>query len=243
MAIEFERACALVERESGALAAAAAAVPAATRVPSCPDWTMGDLVAHHVRVLLWWAAVVRDATPAAPPAQRPEQPDEPAGWYQNAIDELITALRDAGPDGPSWTWWGEPRTAAAVARHQVQEAMVHRWDAETAAGRTPGSFPEDAALDGVEEYLVTMLSDATGPVGGLVAVTATGAGGSGRWVVDGRGERPVVLGGDVPEVDVELRAAAGDLVLALYGRVPMTALQVTGDAALADRFLAAADTT
>lgn len=244
MAIELERACALIQVEGAALAAAAASVPPLTPVPSCPDWTMVELVEHHVSVMLFWANVVRDGRPDEPPAERPELPDEPASWYQNALDELVTELRAAGPDSPAWTWWGEPRTAGAIARHQVQEAMVHRWDAETAAGRAPGAFAADAALDGVDEFLSTVLVASEGPsLGGVVALAAAdGDRVERRWVVDGRGDRPV-MGDDGLDADAELRGEPRALVLALYRRVPMTALRVTGDVDRAERFLSYADLT
>ena len=35
---------------------------------------------------------------------------------------------------PAWVWWRDDRTVGAIARHQVQEAAVHRWDAQSAVG-------------------------------------------------------------------------------------------------------------
>ena len=43
-----------IERESAAFVAAAAAVDADAPVPSCPDWTVDDLL-RHVGIVQRWA--------------------------------------------------------------------------------------------------------------------------------------------------------------------------------------------
>ena len=49
------------------------------------------------------------------------------------------------------SWWPEsaaPLTVVTVARHQVQEAAVHAWDAQSADGK-PEPIPAAAAVDAV----------------------------------------------------------------------------------------------
>ena len=83
------------------------------------------------------------------------------------------ALRDAGPDAPCWAWWAgsdAPLTAGAVARHQVQEAAVHAYDAQEAIGK-PEPLPAAVAVDGVGEFLAVGL----GSLGRLAAPPGPGA--------------------------------------------------------------------
>lgn len=54
----FEDQLSYVDDRSAALRAAAAAAGTGARVPSCPDWSVADLVAHLGAVHLFWTAVV-----------------------------------------------------------------------------------------------------------------------------------------------------------------------------------------
>lgn len=65
---------------------------------------------------------------------------------------LLDAINHTLGSAPCWTWWGEPQIASAVARHQVQEAEIHRWDAELAVSE-PSPIPLEIAVDGVPEFL------------------------------------------------------------------------------------------
>jgi len=226
----------IAERSAALRSAAAGALDA--RIPGCPDWTGRDLVAHLGGVQRFWAATV-DAGPADQPAQDvPEA--HPTGdlldWSERSTETLLASLRAAGPERGVWTWWGEPARAGAVARHQVQEAMVHAWDAADAVGRA-GPLPRAAALDGVEEFLATGL-----PAGGTwqhaaatVGVVATDGSGPGWRVVLSGDEHRLTPGDGLG--DAVLRGTASDLVLAFYRRRGLDSLDVAGDRDLAERFL------
>ncbi|WUW17318.1 maleylpyruvate isomerase N-terminal domain-containing protein [Streptomyces sp. NBC_01465] len=70
------------------------------------------------------------------PRERAARP----AWSAESTAQLLGALREYGPDRDCWTWWGgsqSPRTSGAVARHQVQEATVHTYDAQTTVGAPP----------------------------------------------------------------------------------------------------------
>lgn len=209
-------------------------------VPSCPDWTGRDLVAHLGEVQRFWAAVV-----AAGPAES-SVPDadvvdrEPSGdlldWSEGGTDALIAALAATDPGHGAWTWWKEPRTAGAIARHQVQEAAVHAWDALDAAGRAE-ALPAAIALDGVDEFLgvEVPVNQKWSHADAAVAVLAEEAADT-AWIVtfaDGAGQvaRGAAAGAAV------LRGSASDVVLVFYGRRGMESLAVSGDPDLAKRFL------
>jgi len=132
-----------------------------TRVPTTPKWSLRDL-AHHIGTVQWyWSANVRAKNPAERAIGQlsalPPDTDLVA-WLGWCTYSLLSALREAGPSSPSWAWWGEPspHTAGAVARHQAQEAAVHRWDAEGSAGSS-SPLPAALANDGVPEFIEVMV--------------------------------------------------------------------------------------
>jgi uncharacterized protein (TIGR03083 family) len=236
--IPYDRMLELIEGRSAALRSALAAA-LAERVPSCPDWTGRDLIAHLGEVQRFWAVAVVAGKPEIAPEDADVPEREPTGdlldWSERSTGALLDALRDAGPDRPVWSWWG-PTTAARVARHQLQEAGVHAWDAEDTIGRS-GPLPAEIAADGVDEFLsVEVPTNGTWPhPAAAVGLTATDAPGDDRRVVlvpaggtlePGPATGNAVLGG-----------SASDLILALYGRRPVDSLVVTGDPEVARQFL------
>ncbi len=155
----FEDLLALVEDRSAALRKSVAGSPDPdVRVPSCPDWSLRDLVEHLTGVHRFWAAAVAAGPSEHPPALAPASDTLSADLLTRsatATQELIAALRAAGPAMGCWTWWGDsdaPMTSGAVARHQVQEAAVHAFDAQLATG-TPQPVPAIVALDGIAEFI------------------------------------------------------------------------------------------
>ena len=213
-------------------------------VPGCPKWTGRDLVAHLGEVHRFWGAVVSAGSPEQPPdddvPERTPQGDL-LDWSERSTETLLAALRDAGPDRAVWTWWGEPARSGAVARHQVQEAAVHAWDAEDTIGRS-GPLPAAVALDGIEEFLTVNL-----PVSGgwphpaaTVGIVADEAPAEGCRVVL-TSERRRLERGDTGG-DAVVRGSASDIVLTLYGRRGLEDLSVDGDRQLAQRFFGSFDT-
>ena len=132
MTLEFADLLRLIEERAAAFRGVVASAPGLeVPVPTCPGWTLVDLVRHLGAGRRRWAAIVAagpgDAPPAgaaaveaaAPPAEREALLD----WWSASVRELLDALREAGPDRGCWTGWGRsqsPRTAGAVARHQLQ---------------------------------------------------------------------------------------------------------------------------
>ncbi|MEV0718509.1 maleylpyruvate isomerase family mycothiol-dependent enzyme, partial [Asanoa sp. NPDC050611] len=155
----------LIDARSTAFRAAVAAAPSLdTKVPTCPDWTLRDLVRHLGEGRHKWAAFVAAGPAAAPAAwSAPAAPEDRTAllaWLASATERLLDALREAGPERGCWSWWGDsqsPQTSGAVARHQLQELAVHTYDAQVAVG-APQPLPADVALDGVEEFLVTCVA-------------------------------------------------------------------------------------
>ena len=211
-----------IEADSGEFAAVLDATRLDARVPGCPDWSLRDLAWHLGNVQRFWARAVR-AGADEPPDQFGD-PVPPASlaiapWMRESTAELLDALRAAHPATPAWVWWRDDRTVGAIARHQVQEAAVHRWDAQSAAG-SPEPIASDVADDGVDEFvwLARQLRD---PVPIMFVATDSG--------------RSFPVSDSATAVRVS--GTASDLVLCCYQRVPASAVTVEGDAAVLDAFL------
>jgi uncharacterized protein (TIGR03083 family) len=127
------------------------------RVPGCPDWNAADLLWHLTEVQGFWAHVV--ATRPRPPDDHPE-PKRASGHedmlaaFDERSRELQEALAAADPADEAWTW-STDHTVGFILRRQALEALVHRVDAEQAAGVESPLDPQ-LATDGVDEVLDVM---------------------------------------------------------------------------------------
>jgi uncharacterized protein (TIGR03083 family) len=244
----------LIDERSAALREAAAKAGPAAAVPGCPDWTVSDLIAHLGEVQRFWAAVVA-AGPGQPPPDDGQVPGrvpsgDAAAWSAASTATLLGALRASGPGRACWTWWAQSPAAQdswSVARHQVQEAAVHAWDAQQAAGR-PDPLPSAVAVDGVGEFLTVGL----GAMGAWPhepgQITFTAGDGAG-WLLDlGPGGARVSHTGEhttgaTAGAAATVGAGASDLVLFLYGRQPAQPVRISGDRSLVERLAAWAPTS
>ncbi|MFF5083638.1 maleylpyruvate isomerase N-terminal domain-containing protein [Actinoplanes sp. NPDC000266] len=235
--MEFPDLLRLIDERATAFQAAVAAAPGLDApVPSCPGWTLDDLVRHLADGRRKWASIVAAGPAGAPPPQ----PDEPADFAE-ATRQLLAALRETGPDQGCWGWWGDspqsPLTAGAAARHQLQEIAVHTYDAQLAAG-DPQPLPTEVALDGVEEFLVTCVAT-TAPWPHAPATVDYRTTEGPAWRLDlsaegARAERLSTFG----EAAASAEASASDLVLIFYGRVPLTTAKLDGDTGVFDQLIA-----
>ena len=258
-ALKFPDLLRLIDERSTAFRAAVSSAPSLdVQVPTCPEWTLFDLVQHLGEGRRSWAATVA-AGPAAAAKSAPEgAPAAPRereavlAWLAASTQQLLDALREAGPDRGCWTWWGtsqSPSTCGAVARHQLQQIAVHTYDAQFTLG-APQPLPEEVALDGVEEFLSTCCATtAAWPHEPAVVDYHATEGRSWRLWLSADGARaarlprpgllPGTAAGEDPDVaDFSARGTASELVLALYGRTPVDSLELDGDRRLFDQLAA-----
>ncbi|WP_043662929.1 maleylpyruvate isomerase family mycothiol-dependent enzyme [Streptomyces xylophagus] len=249
--VEFPVLLRLIDERSVAFrAAVASATGLDAQVPTCPEWTLLDLVVHLGGVHRRWAATVAagpaDAPPTATPAgiaaaAPPKEREALLAWSAESTELLLSALRESGPDRGCWTWWGgsqSPQTSGAVARHQVQEATVHTYDAQLTVG-APQPLPAEAALDGVDEFLSTCCAGPHAwPYEPAVVEFHATEGRSWSLSLAADGVRATPLPTPTTAADASVQGTAGELVLALYGRIPVGSLKGDGDRRLFDLLLA-----
>ena len=191
-------------------------------VAGCPGWALADLVWHLAEVQHFWAWVVRTRAPDPStyptPSRHPD--DELLGYLDAQSAELETALHGADPAERVWTWAAR-QDVAFVLRRQAQEAVVHTVDVEQVLGDVR-PVPADVGLDGIDEFLEVMvpgaLPDGPPPEAHPVVLHA----------VDADAER-TLFPGTRPFPIAALTGTAGDLLLALWRRVPLEVLTVDGD--------------
>lgn len=217
-------------RQDGRRLVAAASGSLALEVPSCPGWTVRDLVTHVAEV--YEDKIARTELGHAPDPWPPEWPADrdPIEWFGDAHERLLGMFARSEPTTPSATWWPPDQTVGFWARRMAQETAVHRIDAEQAIGTTT---PVDAELatDGVDEVLLVMLGgdwseDADDAARGQRVAISTG----GRtWLVTLERESVSVSGGGEAS-DASLEGEPADVLLWLWGRAPDDRVKSSGDA-------------
>jgi uncharacterized protein (TIGR03083 family) len=219
----------------------------ATPVPTCPDWTLRQLVTHVGRGDRWAATIVRDRADGYVDIRTVadgKPPDDAAGvvdWLVESARLLLDAVATTGADTPVWTFTG-PQPAAWWIRRRLHESVVHRADAALALG-VPYAVEAAVAADGVSEWL-SLLSARPAP---LLAADATlhlhatddGLGADGEWMVRG-GESGIAWEHGHGKGTAAVRGSAADLLLAALRRIPAddARLQVLGEVSVWSTWLA-----
>ncbi len=118
---------------------------------------------------------------------------------------------------------------------------MHRWDAETATlGRS--TLDPGLAADGVEEYLElglprVLVREGVRPPESTLHLRATDVGAD--WVITSRDGVCTVASpaGAMGAADAALQGTAESVLLVLMGRADRSAVEILGDAAVADEWL------
>ncbi|MGI5379935.1 maleylpyruvate isomerase family mycothiol-dependent enzyme [Streptomyces sp. CA-251387] len=223
-----------VAAETARFVAAVKDADLATAVPSCPGWTLADLVKHTGSVQRWFSALLR-ARIQEPPRTRevdlrlPDQKDGYPDWLAESATVAADAFADTDPDLPMWAW-GVDQYARFWARRMLFETLLHRADAELALGLRP-AIDRPLAVDGIDEFLVNLpfatffapkVADLRGPDRTIRFRTTDG---DDAWVVR---LRPDGFGVDTAHpptavTDATVQGTAADLLLLVYGRLPYKA--------------------
>jgi uncharacterized protein (TIGR03083 family) len=229
-------------RDSERLGDAAAAAGTDAPVPTCPGWTVTDLLQHMVRGDAWARTIVEHGQAGDTSRVMPSEPDASItgdaliAEFRVGAAAMIEILRSVDPGTSVWTFSAADRTARFWQRRRMQETSVHRFDAESAAGTTT-RLDSALAADGVDEFLVSFLprlADNVSALGDMtIHVHCTDV--DGEWLLTQRdGELTVTR--EHAKGDVAARGSASDLMLFLWGRVDAGSLEVFGDTDLLARF-------
>lgn len=245
-AVGFDPLAEIAEHSAGLARAAEANLDAP--VQHCPGWTVADLVWHLSGVHWFWSTIVAELA-SEPPAdeQGPDRPasDQLVSRFSAGAAHLVRVLGQADPAAACWTWAPTQQNAGFVLRHQVQEAAVHRWDAEHAAGRDI-ALGTAMSADAIDEFLTFSLCTVDDQpevprpaLDGALVLAASDAGLD--WTITDDSVPGTVrfsTGTADPGLP-RVTGTASDLLLWLYGRVPLAVTAgSSGDQPAAERLVA-----
>ncbi|MEV0680524.1 maleylpyruvate isomerase family mycothiol-dependent enzyme [Actinosynnema sp. NPDC050436] len=251
MPLTFDRYRAEIVAQARLLAQHVDGADPTTRVPSCPEWTVGQLLRHVGAGLRWVAEIVATRADGPLPDDalrhlddyRDHAPGPLAEEVVAAAGALSEALGEAGETAAVWTVV-PGRTPLFWARRFTHELVVHRADAALAVGARYELDPAVAA-DALDEWLELLslpvmfeirpeLRELLGPDRTL-HLHATDHPGA-EWVVDLTGDA-IAWRHAHEKSAVAARGPLRDLLLTVYRREQATALDVVGDRALLDFWL------
>lgn len=247
-----------IRQESLAFASAARSGDLDDSVPSCPEWTLADLIWHLTEVQYFWASIVDGLLQdpdEVPPLDRPGNQALLAAFDAQA-NRLQTALTSRQSDQGCWSWHDEGHNVEWVRRRQAHEALIHRVDAELVTG-PPSPIDHELATDGIDEILRVSIDVDNPPEwasfdeDGTIATIATTGGASwtmrlGRFMGDSPNSgishdfAALKLTDDTVVPTATIRGRSDDLDLWLWGRGQLDALTIEGDATVAANVRAAA---
>lgn len=199
-------------------------------VPTCPGWTVADLVVHQGMVHRWAADVLAGVQgDGSDHAAAGRAAADLLDWFDDGATALLDTLSKTPAD---WTGWFFLRTDGPVrdgwARRQAHETTIHAVDAMSARlGRVPTAtelwFTRDLALDGIDELLTGFAPRRStrlrAPEPTTIEITTDAA----AWTVQLGEDPPQVCRGTAADhgiaADATWSASASDLYLALWNRV------------------------
>jgi uncharacterized protein (TIGR03083 family) len=230
---------AIVKAESDALVEAARG-NLERPVPTCPGWTVADLVGHMGSVYGWVCGILASAgePPSGAGPEPPPDHDSLLPWFGQVRDQLAADLGAHRPEDPAWAFVSSaPQNAGWWCRRQALETSVHRFDAQSPV-RTPDPLAPVLAAEGIDEFLTGLLPRMArrGPLEGLTGTFhAHTTDTEGEWVLDFDAEGLSVRR-EHAKADTAVRGPASGLYLWMLNRqtVDEAALEVFGNRAVVD---------
>jgi uncharacterized protein (TIGR03083 family) len=203
-------------------------------VPSCPGWTVTDLVRHVTEVYLHKTEAMRLADWPDPwPPDLSGEP--PIAGLERSYAELTAEFAARSPGDKAATWHGPDQTVGFWIRRMAQETVIHRIDAELAVGEPVAEIADDLAVDGIDELLQLFLAYGSqqwaeyfAPTleetpGHTVAVRVEG----GSWLVSTSSDGVEVAGKDA-DADAVISGSPAAVLRWLWARGGEDAVTVTG---------------
>jgi uncharacterized protein (TIGR03083 family) len=227
-------------------------------VPTCPDWTLEQLVRHMGQALRWVELLVRTRAEENIPDEEiplgggPEVRGDPAAldaWLAQTGRMVVDTLREAGPDTKVWAWAGT-LNSGFWARRMAHEITVHRADATLAAG-LPYEVAPEVAADAVDEWLEILVwaqrvegdkdaAELRAPGRRSIHLHATDSTPelNAEWLIE-LTEDGLAWRRGHEKATVALRGTLTDVLLAFYRRLPLDSeeLEIFGDRELLEFWL------
>ncbi|SNS75819.1 TIGR03083 family protein [Asanoa hainanensis] len=253
--LNVERARQAIVEHSRRLAASATEAGPDAAVPTAPEWTVAELVAHVGQTQHWVAEMIeqRITDPAKLPTEMAVFPADPAAWQawlSESAARVASAFSDDALHAPVFNAAGDERSGARFwLDSSLNEAVVHGFDAAEAAGR-PADVEADIAAALVSNHLAMLTSPTWELRRSASAHAIRGTGQTlqwlatddpGAWFVERRPEGATWQHGR-QQADVTVSGPAGSLFLTLVRRLPLmdgnaTDITIEGDAALVRHWL------
>ncbi|MET8612121.1 MULTISPECIES: maleylpyruvate isomerase family mycothiol-dependent enzyme [Streptomyces] len=256
--LAHERYCAEIAHQVSQLRElATSGADLAARVPTCPDWSLEQLVRHMGGALRWAGTMVRAQaqemipTDQVPLGGGPEAQGDPAAldaWLAETGELVVGALREAGPETKVWTWTGV-HTSGFWARRMAHEITVHRADAALTV-EAPYEVAPDIAADALDEWLELVewvrrtgarewAAELRGPARSIhLHATDADPALHAEWLVE-VGDEGVSWRRGHEKATVALRGPLTSVLLAFYRRLPLDTpgLEVVGEREVLDLWL------
>lgn len=207
-------------------------------VPTCPDWSMRDLVLHLGEVHHWSLHHITGGRSAAAtiPAPPPPPDKDLSAWLVSGADRVVEALLTAPDDLDALVFLQDPPSPRRFwARRQAHETKLHSVDGLSGRlGRIPtareADVPAAFAADGLDELLTGFITRSRSQLRAQtrhrVVVAPTDV--QRAWTLTLSQEPPVTVRSAEPEQDATLiTGSAAALYLGLWNRGDEVA--VTGE--------------
>jgi len=210
----------------------------AVAVPTCPEWTLDDLVRHVAHAYLNVAARRLRLPDDVPPQDL--SGEDPVAALDRGHAELLARLK--GRD-PAESCGGHPDTVGFWIRRMAHETAMHRVDAELAVHGRAAPIPPELAVDGIDETLAVFVWQ--GPRYWPVDWSAHLVDWDGAWVrlatadrawrvtVDAEGTQVGPDSGGEPSAEVS--GAPDPMLRWLWNRGSAGEVSARGDGAVLDR--------
>ncbi|MCW2758330.1 MAG: hypothetical protein JWO46_2076 [Nocardioidaceae bacterium] len=249
-----ERARRAIVEHTRRLAESAAAAGPDAAVPTAPEWTVADLVAHVGQTQHWVAEMIerRIADPTQLPTEMavaPTDPGEWQAWLAESAQRFTSACSDDALDAPVFNPAGDERTGGRFWMSSVlNEAVVHGVDAATAVGR-PTDIDADVAAALITNHLAMLTSPTWAMQRAESANAIRGTGQTLQWLATDTADawfverRPdaTTWQATTQQADVTVTGPARSLLLTLTRRLPLTDrdadISIDGDADLAQHWV------
>lgn len=208
----------------------------ASPAPTCPGWTVADVIRHLCEVHSWATWILRGGERAAFQFTPPSD-DVLLEAYDGELATLLETLKKVPDDLDVWHFLPAPSAKAFWARRQAHETTIHAVDTEIAVDCGLSEIDTALAVDGLNELLLDFAPRRIkgGVVSELKSIMFAPIDANTSWTVDLSPDSAALTLQNAPNVaDLSVMATAEDLYRWAWHRATDHEVTLQGDTALAD---------